>query len=228
MRIDVVIPAFNEAPAIGGVVRSIPRPPVTAVYVGDNGSTDGTGDAAREAGAVVVRESRKGYGSACLACLRALPPDTEIVVFLDGDGADDPSLIPDLIRPIRDGRADLVVGSRVLGSAEPGSMTLAQRIGNRIAAGWLHARFGMRATDLGPLRAIRRASLDALDMRDPDFGWTVEMQIKAARRGLRYAEIAVPYRRRIGVSKVSGTVRGTLGAAFKILGLLALHDLLRR
>lgn len=225
MRVDVVIPALNEARAIGGVVARIPRPPVRDVYVVDNGSTDGTAEIARAAGAKIVLERRRGYGSACLAGIAALPSDTDIVVFLDADGSDDPDELHSLIAPIVDDRADLVIGSRSLGAAERGALTPQQRVGNAIAATWLRTRFDLPATDLGPFRAIRRSSLAALGMVDTNYGWTVEMQIKAAQRGLRYAEVPAAYKRRIGESKVSGTVRGVIGASYKILGLLAWYDL---
>lgn len=223
MRIDVVIPALDEASSIGSLVHRLQRPPVRNVLVVDNGSGDGTARAAREAGATVIPEPRRGYGSACLAGIRALPPDSDLVVFLDADGSDDPTYLATLVEPIVAGRADLVVGAR-RGAVEAGALTPMQRVGNVVAAGWLRARFGLQATDLGPFRAIRRSALDRLAMRDPDYGWTVEMQIKAARAGLRYAEIAVPYRRRVGRSKISGTVRGTVGASVKILWLLARYD----
>jgi glycosyltransferase involved in cell wall biosynthesis len=225
--VDVVIPALDEADAVAAVVRAVPRPPVATVVVVDNGSTDGTAEAARRAGALVVREPRRGYGAACLAGLRALPPAGGVVVFLDADGSDDPALVPALCRPIVEGRADLVVGSRARGHVEPGALTVAQRLGNALAARWLRARFGLAATDLGPFRAIRRASLETLGMTERGYGWTVEMQIKAARAGLRYLEVPVPYRRRTGRSKISGTVRGTVGASARILALLVRHDLLR-
>jgi len=224
-RIDVIIPALNEEQAIAGVVRGIPRPLVRQVYVVDNGSADATAKVAREAGAIVVTEPRRGYGSACLAGIAALPADTEIVVFLDADGSDEPAEMHELVRAIVEDRADLVIGSRALGAVERGALTPQQQVGNAIASGWLRARFGLPATDLGPFRAIRRSSLDALGMVDTNYGWTVEMQIKAARKQLRYAEVPAAYKRRIGESKVSGTVRGVLGASYKILGLLAWYDL---
>lgn len=228
MRVDVIIPALNEARSIGEVVRALPRPLVRSVIVVDNGSTDGTAERARDAGAEVVVEPHRGYGSACLSGIRSLPPDTDVVVFLDADGSDDPSVLPRLVEPIVTGRADFVVGSRALGNAEPGALTVQQRVGNAVAARWLRLRFGLPATDLGPFRAIRRSCLEELSMADRNYGWTVEMQLKAARKGLRYTEVPVPYRRRReGASKVAGTVRGTLGATFKILGLLAWHDLVR-
>lgn len=225
MNIDLVIPALNEAPSIGRVVRAVPQPPVRTIYVADNGSIDGTGDLAAAAGARVVREEEKGYGAACLAALAELPDDTDIVVFMDADGSDEPNMIGELVEPIIRDEADLVIGSRVLGRAEPGALSSPQRAGNLIASAWLTLRFDQPASDLGPFRAIRRSSLDSLGMADRNYGWTVEMQIKAAQRGLRYAEVPVPYYRRIGESKVSGTVSGVLGASRKILGWLAYHDL---
>ncbi len=225
MNIDMVIPALNEAPSIARVVRSVPRPPIRDIWVADNGSSDGTGELARDAGARVVREEERGYGAACLAALAALESDCDIVVFMDADGSDDPTCVSALVAPIVDGQADLVIGSRALGAAEPGSLSLPQRVGNVIASAWLKTRFGLPATDLGPFRAIRKSSLDALAMADRNYGWTVEMQIKAAQQGLRYAEVPVPYFRRVGTSKVSGTVRGVFGASRKIIGWLAYHDL---
>jgi glycosyltransferase involved in cell wall biosynthesis len=227
VNVDVIIPALDEAEAIAKTVRSIPRSEVRHVFVVDNGSRDGTAERAREAGALVVAEPRRGYGAACLRGIAALPADTDIVVFLDGDASDDPSLLAAIVAPIRSGEADLVVGSRTLGEAEPLALMPQQRAGNALASAWLRYRFGLAATDLGPFRAISREALNRLEMRDRNYGWTVEMQIKAATRGLRYREVPVPYRRRIGTSKVSGTVRGTLGASFKILGMLAWHDLNR-
>ncbi|GIW42742.1 MAG: glycosyl hydrolase [Candidatus Binatia bacterium] len=228
MRVDVIIPALNEAESIGPVVRCIPRPPVRSVIVVDNGSTDGTAERAQQAGALVVREPRRGYGRACLAGIAALPTDTDVVVFLDGDGSDDPACLSRLLDPIIRNQADLVVGSRLLGRTEPGALTRVQKTGNQLAALWLRRRFGIGVTDLGPFRAIRRPALQALRMRDRGYGWTVEMQIKAARRGLRYQEVPVPYRpRRSGKSKVSGTFCGSFGAAFKIIAYLAWYDWMR-
>ncbi len=223
--IDVVIPALDEERSIGRVVATIPRPPVRTIYVVDNGSNDATARVAQEAGARVVAEPRRGYGSACLAGIAALPGDTQIVVFLDADGSDDPSVLPQVVAPIVEDRADLVVGSRALGQMQPGAITPQQRVGNFIAAKWLTWRFGLPATDLGPFRAIRRSSLTALGMADRNYGWTVEMQIKAAMQSLRYVEVPVPYRKGEGPSHVSGTARGVVGAAYKIIGLLAYHDL---
>ncbi|MEO6952569.1 MAG: glycosyltransferase family 2 protein [Polyangia bacterium] len=223
VNIDVVIPAFDEELAVGGVVEAL-LPFVRHVYVVDNASQDRTAEIARAAGAIVISEPRRGYGSACLAGIAGLPNDCDIVVFVDADGSDSPDELPALVRPIVEGRADLVIGSRALGRVEKGALTPQQLVGNAIAATWLRARFGLPATDLGPFRAIRKSSLDALRMVDTNYGWTVEMQIKAAQQGLRYAEIPAAYKQRLGVSKVSGTLRGVLGASYKILGLLAWYD----
>lgn len=224
MNVDVIIPALDEEQSIRSVLAAIPQPPVRTVTVVDNGSRDATAERARAAGARVVSEPRRGYGAACLAGLAALPEDTDIIVFLDADGSDDPAQIVPLIAPILSGAADLVVGSRTGPGVERGALTPQQRIGNQVASVWLRTRYGLAATDLGPLRAIRKDALDSLAMADRDYGWTVEMQIKAARKGLRYAEVVVPYRCREGRSKISGTLRGTIGASAKILGLLARYE----
>ena len=222
VRVDAVIPAWNEAEAIALVLDALPRPLVRRIVVCDNGSTDGTAEIARAHGAIVVREPRRGYGAACLrglAALEADPPD--IVLFLDADLSDDPAEAVQILEPILAGRADFVIGSRTLGSREPGALTPQARFGNWLATRLLLALYGARFTDLGPFRAIRFRSLLDLDMRDLDFGWTVEMQIKAARAGLRTAEVPARYRRRIGRSKISGTVSGSVRAAIKILGTIA-------
>lgn len=226
LDLAVVIPALNEEPSLPGVLASIPAAgdgwTLRSVVVVDNGSTDRTAEAARAAGAIVIAEPRRGYGAACLAGLahlRARPPG--VVVFLDGDGSDDPADLPRLVAPILRGDAELVVGSRALGEREPGSLTAAQVVGNRVASVLLRLCFGLGATDLGPFRAIRWEALESLGMRDRDYGWTVEMQARAATAGLRVIEAPVRYRRRIGRSKISGTVRGTLGAAWKILFTIA-------
>lgn len=219
MSIAVIIPALNEEASIAQVIDLIP-PWVDQVVVADNGSTDQTASLAKAKGATVVMAPRRGYGSACLAGIGAAG-QSDILVFLDGDLADDPTGIPQLIAPIADGRAELVIGSRTLGIAEPGSLTFAQRFGNRLACALIRLFWGVRFTDLGPFRAITSAALQKLEMEDPDFGWTVEMQVKAARQNLSYVEVPVPYRRRIGQSKISGTVRGTLAAGTKILWVIA-------
>jgi glycosyltransferase involved in cell wall biosynthesis len=215
-----VIPALNEAPAIARVVTSLLTQTGVAferVIVVDNGSTDGTGQLAAAAGALVVREERRGYGHACLVGVLAAA-GADIIVLLDGDAADDPADLPALLAPLLDGRADLVVGSRTLGSRAPGSMTPQQVWGNRLAAWLMRRLYGVAVTDLGPLRAIRRADLLALEPRELTYGWSVEMLVKAARAGYRYAEVPARYERRVGVSKVGGTLRGSLHAGWCMLG----------
>jgi glycosyltransferase involved in cell wall biosynthesis len=224
--IDIIIPAYNEEAAIGHVVDDIPRKMVRHIIVCDNNSTDRTADVARDHGAVVVHEPIAGYGSACLrgmAYIASLDTKPDIVVFLDGDHSDHPQQLPMLIQPIVDDAADLVIGSRVLGRADKGSLMPQQRFGNWLATLLLRVLYGVRYTDLGPFRAIRYESLLTLGMCDPNYGWTVEMQLKAAKKGLRYAEVPVDYRVRIGESKVSGTVKGTIGAGYKILYTIFRH-----
>lgn len=219
--IAVIVPALNEQQALPLVLREIPRSSVRRVIVADNGSTDRTAEVARQNGAEVVHESERGYGAACLKALAHLaadPPD--IVVFLDGDYSDHPSELPSLIDPILAGDADMVIGSRARGRRERGALSPQQQVGNAIACRALRLLYGVRYTDLGPFRAIRWQTLQALGMQDRNYGWTVEMQIKAARRGVAYCEVPVSYRQRIGVSKVSGTVRGSVSAGAKILWLL--------
>ncbi len=216
-RIEAVIPALNEADAIAQVVESLrSQETLDAIVVVDNGSTDGTGDIAREAGANVVREERRGYGYACKAGVLAAR-EADVIVLLDGDAADDPDDLPRLLEPLLNGEADLVVGSRTLGSREPGSMTVQQVLGNRLAAWLMRNIYGVRVSDMGPFRAIRRSDLLALDMREMSYGWSVEMMVKAARAGYRYREVPVKYHRRIGVSKVGGTLRGSLKAGWHII-----------
>ncbi len=216
VRIAAVLPALNEEQALAQVLKDLPRSLFTSVIVADNDSTDRTAEVARAGGAQVVSEPRRGYGRACLAALAALPAEIEIVVFLDADASDDPSEATRLVEPILRGEADLVIGSRARGHAQPGSLFWTQRVGNRLAVGLIRLLFGHRYTDLGPFRAIRRSSLKQLAMSDPNFGWTAEMQIKALKRGLRVEEVPVSYRRRIGRSKISGTFKGAVLAGLKI------------
>jgi glycosyltransferase involved in cell wall biosynthesis len=218
-HVGVVIPALNEEKAIGKVLADLPAG-LGAVIVADNGSGDGTAEAARRAGARVVVEPRRGYGAACLKGISALPADTEVVVFIDGDYSDFPEDLPRLVAPVDEGRADMVIGSRVLGQREAGSLTLTQRFGNWLATWLIGLIWGVRFTDLGPFRAISRRALKRLDMRDRDFGWTVEMQVKAAEMGLSCLEVPVRYRKRIGHSKISGTITGTVRAGVKILSII--------
>lgn len=217
-KVSVVIPALNEEEPIGDVVRAVPRDIASEVIVVDNGSADRTVDKAREAGARVVSEPRRGYGRACRAGVDAVSPDAEIVVFLDGDGSDCPELMSRLVDPISEGRCDFVIGSRTRGRREPGSMNFQQVFAGR-AAGWLlRALYGVRYTDMCPFRAIRRDALDSLGMREETYGWNLEMQMRSARAGLRILEVPVDHRRRAGgESKVSGTLRGTALAGTRIL-----------
>ncbi|HLJ58959.1 MAG TPA: glycosyltransferase family 2 protein [bacterium] len=215
---SVIIPALNEEAAIATVVAAIPRELAGEVIVVDNGSEDATADQAYRAGARVVREPRQGYGRACRAGVRAVDPACEIIVFLDGDGSDRPEMMDRLIRPIAAGGYDFVVGSRIRGPRERGSMSLSQVLAGR-TTGWLLRRlYGVAYTDMCPFRAIRREALDRLAMREETYGWNLEMQMRAAGAGLRILEVPVAHRRRVGgTSKVSGTVRGTVLAATRIL-----------
>ncbi|MEZ4964775.1 MAG: glycosyltransferase family 2 protein [Saprospiraceae bacterium] len=227
--IDVLIPAWNEENALPLVIAGIPKAWVRQVIVCDNGSTDRTAVVAGKAGAQVVSEPNRGYGNACLAGMRYLKArpaseQPEIVVFLDGDYSDYPEELSQVVAPILDGGKDMVIGSRRLGGMEPGAMTPAQRFGNWLAPLLIRVFYGYRFSDLGPFRAIRWESLLALDMQDRNFGWTVEMQVKAAKQGLRCAEVAVRYRKRAaGHSKVSGTVKGTVLAGWKIITTIFKH-----
>lgn len=213
--ISVIIPALNEEQAIGSVIRSIPHW-IDEIVVVDNGSTDATPKIAAQAGARVVLEPRRGYGQACLAGISAAT-DPDIIVFLDGDDSDDPSQMEALVAPIARGEADLVIGSRDPARAEPGSMTFPQRFGNTFACFLIRLLWGANFTDLGPFRAIRAGALRRMDMADRSYGWTVQMQVRAVKSGLRWKETPVRYRRRIGRSKISGTIRGVFGAGVKIL-----------
>ena len=215
-RISVIIPVFNEQDAIEKVIGDIPSHLPTEIIVVDNGSTDQTAKLAAAMGARIVRENRRGYGSACLAGIAATN-NPDIVVFLDGDYSDHPNEMPDLIAPILENRADLVIGSRVLGNSEPGALMIQARFGNRLATSLIKILFGVSYTDLGPFRAIRYRALRDLNMQDKTFGWTVEMQVKAAKQALKIQEMPVSYRKRIGVSKITGTLKGTLKAGWKIL-----------
>ena len=199
---------------------------VDQVIIADNGSTDGTADLAKAAGATVVHVAEPGYGRACQAAIAAAGA-CDILVFMDGDASDDPADLPALVEPILSDDADLVIGSRILGDCDPGALTLQQRFGNRLACVLMHLIWGYRFTDLGPFRAIRKSSYDTLDMTAPTFGWTVEMQIRALKRGLRCTEIPVHYRKRIGTSKISGTVKGVILAGWYILGTIAIEALRR-
>lgn len=218
--VAVVIPTFNEAASIGAVVAELPRDLVGRIIVADGGSTDGTAQLARDAGAEVVSVGR-GYGSACLAGAQAAG-DADIVVFMDGDGADDPAAIAGLVAPIQTGHCDFVIASRARGVRQPGSMAWHQ-IAAGLAAGWLtKLLYGVRYTDMCAFRAIRRDALLALGMREMTYGWNLEMQMRAARAGFRILEVPVDYRRRLGgESKVAGSLRGSIKAGLKIVSTFA-------
>lgn len=224
--VAVIIPARNEEPAIAKVIAAIPAWADDIVVV-DNGSADGTAAVAAAAGARVVREPCRGYGAACLTGVSALR-DPDVVVFLDADNSDQPEEMAALADPVIAGEADLVIGSRMRGKVEAGALTPFQQFGNRLACVLLRLIWRVPYTDLGPFRAIRHTTLRSLGMRDRGYGWTVEMQIRAAKLGCRVIERPVRYRRRIGRSKISGTVRGTVGAGLKILWLIAWSSMQRR
>lgn len=218
--IDVIIPAFNEENAVGNVVRDLPKDWVRHIVVANNGSTDRTTQMAEAAGATVVLQPIKGYGNACLKGMEYVaqldtPPD--IVVFLDADYSDYPEELVQLVQPIIAQNRDLVIGSRALGDLESGAMTPQQIFGNWLATNLIRLFYNYHFTDLGPFRAVRYDKLLALDMQDKTYGWTVEMQVKAAKMKMSTCEVPVTYRRRIGFSKVSGTVKGTILAGYKIL-----------
>ncbi len=219
--IDVIIPCYNEAESIVLVLGHLPNNEVRYIFVCDNNSTDDTAKNAAQHGAIVIPAPQRGYGSACLAGMShiatlATPPD--IIVFLDGDYSDYPEQLPEIVKPIITQDIDMVIGSRALGVAEAGSMTLPQIFGNWLSAKLLRLLYGYRFTDLGPFRAIKYTALMRLNMADLNYGWTVEMQVKAAKLGLRCTEVPVKYRRRsLGVSKVSGSIVGSIKAGYKIL-----------
>ncbi len=218
--IAVIIPAFNEEASIGKVISDIPRAFVQEIIVCDNGSTDSTALKATQSGASVVSEPRSGYGWACLKGMEYVDSwdrKPDIVVFLDGDYADYPDEIPDVVRPIVEEGYDMVIGSRPLGHPQPGSLTPPQIFGNWLATSLIKLFYGYKFTDLGPFRAIKYDKLCELQMEDKTYGWTVEMQVKAARLGFTTTEVPVQYRPRIGQSKVSGTIKGTFLAGYKIL-----------
>ncbi len=216
-HIAIIIPALNEAAAITAVIAAIPDfEPSAQVIVVDNGSTDATAQIARQAGATVISQPVRGYGHACLAGIHAAQ-EAQILIFLDGDHADYPEEIPQLLAPILSGQADFVIGSRIKGKRLPGSMPLHQTIGNHLFAWILNRRYQLSISDIGPFRAIRKGSLLKLDLSELTYGWTLEMILRAAQTGLRIAEVPVSYRPRLGSSKVSGTISGSFKAAFVML-----------
>jgi len=219
-KVIVIIPAYNEEHAIGNVIRDIPKEIVSEIIVANNNSKDKTRDSAIAAGAIVLDEKRQGYGYACLKGMdyvqsNALNPD--IIVFIDGDYSDYPQQLPLLIQPIISNNIDMVIGSRALGNRKRGSMTVPQIFGNWLATRLIRLFYGVRYTDLGPFRAIKWTALLDMNMQDKTYGWTVEMQLKAAKNKLKVQEVPVDYRVRIGISKVSGTVKGTVMAGYKII-----------
>ncbi len=229
MRTALIIPALDEEASIGAVLDEVPADLFEQILVVDNGSADRTSAVARSHGANVLAEPRRGYGYACLRALASLPAGIEAVIFMDGDGSDVPGEAERLLAPIAEGRADVVLGSRTMGRAEDGALNTHQRAGNALAVFLMRLLWGHRYTDLGPFRALRVSSLSELGMRDRNYGWTIEMQIKAVRAGLRIVEVPVSYRRRrAGRSKVSGSMWGSFAAGVKILWTVARLGLARR
>ncbi len=227
MRVSVVIPTHNEAQAIGRVLADLPAEIVTEVLIVDSNSTDGTPEIAKRMGARVLREPRRGYGRACLTGLEAASaPD--VVVFLDGDYSDRPDELPLLLAPITEGRADITLGSRLAKQNTPGALPWHAALGNRMAAAMIRVLYGQRITDLGPFRAARADVLQQLALEEATYGWAVEMILKGALGGFRIVEVPVSYYPRIGKSKISGTLRGTVGAAWFILSLIVRYYFWRR
>jgi glycosyltransferase involved in cell wall biosynthesis len=220
LTIDVVIPAYNEEQSIGKVISDLPKELVREIVVVSNNSTDNTEEVAAKAGATVLVEKRKGYGAACLKGIEYLKNKedrADIVLFIDGDYSDFPAEAINIVQPILDGKAEMVIGSRALGKKEKGSMTIPQRFGNWLSTRLIKLIYKVKFTDLGPFRAITFDKLIEIDMKDQTFGWTCEMQVKAAKLKVKSVEVPVNYRKRIGVSKVSGTIKGAFMAGYKIL-----------
>ena len=218
MNTTIVMPALNEEQSIGRVLDEIPREFVREVIVVDNGSSDRTSDVASNHGATVLYERRRGYGAACLKGIAHTDDETDVIVILDADHSDYPEDLPEILLPIRENRADFVIGSRTLGRTERGALPWNQRWGNVLATFLMRMLYGVRFTDMGPFRAIRRDHLISYGMEDHTFGWNVEMQAKAIIAGSVIVEVPVRYRKRIGKSKITGTVRGTILAGTKIIG----------
>tara|TARA_B100000949_G_scaffold231532_1_gene243904 strand:+ start:689 stop:1390 length:702 start_codon:yes stop_codon:yes gene_type:complete len=217
LQTAVIIPVYNEEASIGYVIDDIPKELVAEIIVVDNRSTDQSAIVARRKGARVVYQPQRGYGSACLTGIANLSEKIEVVIFMDGDYSDDPHQLSDLLNALQRDKADLVIGSRVRGFHEKGSLTPQQKLGNWLSTKIIQMIYKYHYTDLGPFRAIRREGLARINMQDRNYGWTVEMQVKALQHDLKVVEIPVSYRRRIGKSKISGTISGTVRAGFKIL-----------
>lgn len=224
MKVSVIIPVLNEEKAIAKVINDIPQELVQEIIVVDNGCTDNTAEIARDHGAKVILEQRKGYGSACLAGIAAVE-GADIIVFIDGDYSDDPTELSLLIQPIQENQADFVIGTRK--PSEKGALLPQAQFGNKLATFLINSFYGVKYTDLGPFRAIRHSILTELDMQDQTYGWTVEMQLKAAKMGMRVQEIPVNYRKRIGTSKISGNFIGSIKAGVKILTTIFRWGILR-
>jgi glycosyltransferase involved in cell wall biosynthesis len=216
MRIEVVIPAYNEEKSIANVIQAIPKQAIDRIIVVNNASTDQTAAIATSLGAYVIHEPQRGYGKACLSGI-AEAYKADVIVFVDADFSDDPSEMIQVLEPILHNNMELVIGSRILGKRERGALPFHANFGNRLACFLIHHLFGYTFTDLGPFRAITKEALDRLDMKDETYGWTVEMQTKAALHGLRCCEVPVSYRRRVGKSKISGTISGSIKAGTMIL-----------
>ncbi len=219
-NIDVLIPAYNEEQSIGLVVRDIPSELVREIVVINNNSTDNTSEIAKQAGATVIDQPQMGYGNACLKGISHLNSKTnkpDIVVFLDGDYSDYPHQMTEVVKPILEEDFDMVIGSRALGSKEGGAMMPQQIFGNWLATSLMKLLYNVSYSDLGPFRAIKYDALIDLEMCDKNYGWTVEMQVKAAKQKLKCTEVPVDYKKRIGVSKITGTIKGTVMAGYKIL-----------
>ncbi|HYP15112.1 MAG TPA: glycosyltransferase family 2 protein [Bryobacteraceae bacterium] len=218
LRTALIIPALNEEPVIGSTLASIPPGLFDTIIVADNGSSDATGAIARSSGATVVREEERGYGAACLCALRSLPPGTDIVLFMQADLSEDPAQAGLLLEPIQSGCADMVMGCRTGTAVEPGAVLLHQRFGNWLATSLIRCLYGVKYKDLGPFRAIRVQALERLGMQECNYGWTVEMQIRAIQENLRVLEVPVSYRlRAAGENKVSGNLKASILAGIKII-----------
>ena len=218
MQIALIVPALNEEPVIGQMLEAVPKLLYSSIVVADNGSTDRTAAIAAAHGAMVVSEPERGYGAACLRAIAALPAGIEAVVFMQADLSEDPSEARLLLAPLQNNTADLVIGTRTQGTAEPGSLLPHQEFGNWLATSLIRLLYGRRYTDLGPFRAIRRDALEDLRMRERSYGWTVEMQVRAIKQGLRIAEVPVHYRVRVaGENKVSGNWKASIVAGYRII-----------